>query len=182
MYLNTLMAYFKYLDLNIESVSKKILEYINIHSITKNNTGAWVNADTNDILEKIPEISELFAPLGLTVFRVSFFIVKVSQGLIHIDDDHCHYRINFPILNCENTETRYYKTLVSPRKKYQLNGLAYHRYDPKHCLLVDTLILDRAAIIKTYEPHQVVLLHNNYPRISCTVAFNEDLKSLFDSL
>lgn len=182
MYLNTLMAYFKYLDLNVESLSKKILEYINENNVLSRGGGSWVNSDTPDILKKIPEISETFAPLGLTVLRVSFFIVKISQGLIHIDDDHVDYRINFPILNCENTETRYYKTLVEPRKKYQANGLAYHRYDPRHCLLADTLILDRAAIIKTHEPHQVVLLHNNYPRISCTVAFNEDLKSLFDSL
>lgn len=177
------MAYYKYLDLDFNPVREKIIKYFLVNPRLLNSIGgAWINANTPDLLEKIPELSQLFRPLNLTIHRVSFFVMYQPTGTIHIDDDTHDLRINFPILNCENTETRFYKTSSKTTKMFQTNKMAYHRFDPKDCELADKFTLNKAAIIKTKEPHQVVLLSTTYPRVSCTIAFNEDLTDLFDSL
>ncbi len=177
------MAYYKYLDLDYKPARQKLIQYFLVNPRLLNGIGgAWVNADTVDLLKKVPELSQLFRPLNLTIERVSFFVMHQPTGTIHIDDDTHYLRINFPVLNCENTETRFYKTTSSTTKIFQANRMAYHKFDPNECELVDKFTLDRAVVIKTKEPHQVVLLTNKYPRVSCTIAFNEDLTELFNSL
>ena len=149
----------------------------------KSGKGAWVNCDFKDVMEKVPSLQEMFTPLGLTIKRVSLFVMNYTTGEIHIDDDAIHpYRINFPIMNCEHTETRFYKVASKPLTEYQANSFAYHFFDPTVCEQVDSFELTGPVIFKTQEPHQVVVNHNNPPRISCTVAFYEDLDPLFNRL
>lgn len=178
------MDYYKILDLDWKPAGQKMQEYVLANpNLYKMSRGAWVNCDLKDINEKVPSLQELFNEVGLTMKRVSLFVMMYSAGVIHIDDDVEHpYRINFPVLNCENTETRFFKVTGRAIKQFQPNKFAYHMFNPAECEQVDSFELTQLTIIKTQEPHQVITNHNNFPRVSCTVAFYEDLKPLFDRL
>ena len=177
------MRYYKFLDLNWTDGADAMRNYVLDHtSLYKAGKGAWVNCDFNDVMKKVPQLQEMFDPLGLTIKRVSLFVMYYKIGSIHIDDDAIHpLRINFPIINCKDTETRFYKVTDTPTTEKQLNKFAYHAFDPSKCELVDSFELDRPVIIKSQEPHQVLVHHNTPPRISCTIAFHENLESLFNS-
>lgn len=177
------MRYYKFLELNWMSAAKAMKDYVLANpSLYIAGRGAWVPCKFTDVMEKVPQLQEMFNPLGLTIKRVSLFVMNYNIGQIHIDDDAVHpYRINFPILNCKNTETRFYKVTQQPKTERQLNNIAYHFFNPNNCELADSFELDRPVIIKTQEPHQVVVHHNTLPRISCTIAFHEDLDTLFNS-
>jgi hypothetical protein len=177
------MRYYKFLELNWTSAAKAMKEYVLANpSLYIAGRGAWVNCEFADVMEKVPQLQEMFNPLGLTIKRVSLFVMNYNIGQIHIDDDAAHpFRINFPILNCKNTETRFYRVTQVPTTNRQLNGVAYHFFNHNNCELADSFELDRPVIIKTQEPHQVVVKHNTMPRISCTIAFHENLDPLFNS-
>lgn len=178
------MEYYKFLELDWVPVAEAMREYVLANpSLYKAGKGAWVNCEFTDIMQNIPELQTMFNPLGLTIKRVSLFVMNYKIGKIHIDDDAAHpFRINFPILNCKDTETRFYKVTHAPTTEHQLNNVAYHFFNPNNCELVDSFELDRPTIIKTQVPHQVVVHHNTPPRISCTLAFYEDLEPLFNSI
>lgn len=178
------MRYYKFLEIDWINVAKSMKEYVITNpALYAANRGAWVNCDFTDLTKNVPKFQEMFTPLGLTVKRVSLFIMRYNTGVIHIDDDRLHpYRINFPILNCSNTETRYFKAKSEPTMATQPNNVAYHIINPSTCELVDSFELDRPVIIKTQEPHQVIVHHKNFPRVSCTVAFYEDLEPLFNKI
>ncbi len=184
MYLNTFMEYYKFLELEWTQTAEAMKEYVlATPSLYKAGRGAWVNCDFLDVMHKVPEFLAMFDPLGLTIKRVSLFVMYYKVGKIHIDDDAIHpFRINFPVLNCKDTETRFYKVTNSPTTEKQLNNIAYHFYDPSNCELADSFELDRPVIFKTQEPHQVVMKHDTLPRISCTIAFHQDLEPLFNRL
>lgn len=181
---NTIMDYYKFLPLDTMPLSKAMLDYINAHpSLINHGKGAWTPCDLQDVIRHVPLFNSMFDPFHLTVKRISLFVMFYKIGKIHIDDDAAHpFRINFPILNCKDTETRFYKVSDMPTTERQLNRLALHFFDPAKCELVDSFELDRPVIIKTQEPHQVIVHHSTPPRISCTVAFNEDLTDLFNRL
>jgi hypothetical protein len=177
------MKYYKHIELDWKPVSQAIAAYIlDNPSLYKSGKGAWVNCDLQDITEKIPSLQQMFDPLNIHISRVSLFVMYYKNGKIHVDDDKVDYRINFPILNCENTETRYYRALAEPIKELQPNKVPLHFYSSKYCEQVDAFELNSTYIIKVHEPHQVILNHNNFPRISCTIAFKENLEELFNSI
>ena len=96
-------------------------------------------------------------------------------GSIHTDGTDVPIRINFPILNCENTETRYFKTSGPSKSQAQPNGNSYVQFHPDYCEVVDSFKLTQAVAMRVLEPHQVVVNHDNPPRLSCTVAFKQHL-------
>lgn len=176
------MRYYKYLDINWQPVAEKIKNYITSERtefLTPLMSSSWRNLNVSEMLAVVPELRELFAPLGLTIHHMAFFVSDYAVGTIHIDHDmHSNCRINIPILNCENTETRFYKTLVEPIKVLQANGVPLLKLDPSKCVHVDQFYLTQAVVFRNDQPHQVVSNNPNRPRISCTIGFNEDIEHL----
>jgi hypothetical protein len=173
-----MINYYKYLDLDYDSVSEKIRKFLEKRpEIVAPGRGAYVRAPLS-IIEEVPEIFEMFKPLGLTITDIAFFVTHYRTGSIHIDKTIVPIRINFPILNCEDTETRFFKAIGNSMPQIQPNGNGYHQFHADQCELVDSFKLTKAVVMRVLEPHQVVLHHNNFPRISCTVSFKEDLSHL----
>ena len=177
------MIYYKYLDLDHTTVSNKIKNYFlneNPEFISDNGQGSWRLAPA-DIHEKVPELKEFFKPLGLTIEFVGFFVSFKNESSIHIDNDEKPCRINFPILNCDDTETRYYKLKkVDYNTKSQKNGLTYKLLDKENCELIDKFVLNKTVLMRVLEPHQVVINSDSFPRVSCTVQFTKDISYLLE--
>ncbi len=177
------MNYYRYLDLNWQPASEKLKRYFltkNPEFIANNSQGSWRLAPP-DIHTEVPELKEMFDPIGLTILFVGFFVTFKNESSIHIDNDERPLRINFPVLNCENTETRFYKLKAAGYDtKSQTNGLTYKLLDPESCVFVDKFELSKAVVMRVLEPHQVVVNSKEFPRVSCTVQFNEDITHLLE--
>ena len=183
------MKYYKYLpDLPWQPVAEKLKWYLlegNTSYLVNDNyeSNLWRYANLADLFAQVPELKELFRPMGLTICMVAFFVSGRSGSTIHRDADRgCLARINIPVMNCENTETRYYKTDYPAEKKLQDNGVYYHYINPKNCVHVDSFFLNCPTIIKVNEPHQVLgKLDGIIPRIACTIGFKEEIVNLIDN-
>lgn len=177
------MRYYKYLDLDHTTVSKKLKEYFlnkNPEFISDNGQGSWRLAPEN-IHDEVPELKDFFKPLNLNILFVGFFVSFKNESSIHIDNDEKPCRINLPVLNCEDTETRYYKLKkLDYNTKSQQNGLTYKLLEKENCEQVDKFLLTRPVLMRVLEPHQVVINSNTFPRVSCTVQFEEDISYLLE--
>ena len=171
-------TYYKYLDLDYAVVAEKIKNFLETRpELVTDEKGSWIAAP-REIIKEVPELLTLFKPLGLDIVMIGFFVMHYKVGTIHIDKTDIPIRINFPILNCEDTETRYFKTFGLPDEKMQVNNLGFVEYQPDQCEVVDSFKLTKAVAMRVLEPHQVLVHHGNFPRISCTVAFKQDLSYL----
>jgi len=172
------MIYYKYLDINYKSLAEEIKEYLldNPHLIEQGD-GNWRLA-TDWLLEKFPHIKDLFE---WDIEFAGIFVSHTSKGSVHIDNDEKPVRINFPIMNCNNTVTKYYKNTSIVGKGEQTNGVTYHGVDTSNLEEVDYFVLDAPVAMRVLEPHQVCVNHENYPRVSCTIQFKQNIEYLLEN-
>ena len=176
------MNYYKYLDLNFEPATAKLKDYIIKHNeLLKNPIASWKPADIDHILKEIPELHDMVKPLNLTIKYGAFFVSNYSIGTVHVDNDvQSTCRINVPVMNCENTETRFFTTTKPPIRVIQKNGVPFLRLDPSTCVHVDQFYLTKAVVFRNNHPHQVVSNNPNTPRVSFTIGFNENIEYLLN--
>ena len=177
------MKYYNYLNLlGWEEVAEKIKTFLmpRPYLYDFNNNGPWANANVTELIAEVPALVKLFEPLNLTIKDVGFFSLSSTTCNIHRDACEEPIRINIPILNCEGTVTRFFKSTKPPILTTQPNGIPYEMEDSSGCILVASAEVIIPTLLRVREPHNVVLFHNNYPRITCTIKFNEDLEHLLD--
>ena len=174
------MKYFNYLDIDFQPAAAKLKDYLIKKDLIADIKSAWRKLDKAEVLAEVPEIDEMFKPLGLEIDLIAIFVTYVKTGAIHIDDDVHSCRINFPIMNCENTVTNFYKVKSTPEVASQVNGYKLHQFPISGCDLVSQMKLTKAAVMRVLEPHQVITKHNNHPRVSCTIAFKQDISYLLE--
>lgn len=171
------LLYFKYLDLDYSIVQQQILNYLNLHpELISPGAGSWRVA--TDWILKNTDIQNLFE---WEIEFIGIFVTHTNKSSIHIDNDQKPVRINFPILNCENTITKYYKFKGNTNFVTQPNGVSYNNIDSDNVEEIDFFNLDSAVLMRVLEPHQVCVNHNNFPRVSCTVQFKENLEYLLET-
>jgi len=171
------MKYYKKLNLDHNIVAKKTLEYIKANR-DKIKT-SWTNFNFNDFVKEVPELLTLFKEINITPYRVALIVHRVSKENVHRDDTDVSARINIPILNCEGSQTKFWKTSAQPVQKFLSNGTSYLHIDEKECELVEILELDVPTAIRVKEPHSVSL-GEKIPRLSLTVEFIEDIEYLLN--
>ena len=171
------MIYYKYLNIDYNIVKNQILKHFEKNpKLIEPGQGSWRVA-TNWILDNT-DIQNIF---DWEIEFVGIFVTHTNKSSIHIDNDQKPVRINFPILNCENTITKYYKFKGDTNFVTQPNGVSYNNIDSDNVEEVDCFNLDSAVLMRVLEPHQVCVNHNNFPRVSCTVQFKENLEYLLES-
>jgi len=171
------LKYYKYLNIDYKDVGNQILHHINANdNLISPGIGSWRVA-TNWIL-KHTDIQSIF---DWEIDFIGLFVTHTSESSIHIDNDQKPVRINFPILNCENTITKYYKFKGNTNFVTQPNGVSYNNIDSDDVEEIDFFNLNSAVLMRVLEPHQVCVNHNDFPRVSCTVQFKENLEYLLES-
>jgi len=172
------MIYYKYLDIDYNPIANRLKNYLLENpKLIEKGQGNWRVA-TDWILENFPEIKDLFP---WEIEFIGIFVSHSSNGSIHIDNDEKPVRINFPILNCENTITKYYKFNGETTFTTQANGVSYNNIQSEDITFVDSFELKQAVLMRVLEPHQVCVEHDNFPRVSCTIQFKENLEHLLES-
>ena len=179
--INTCMKYFQYLDLDWEPVSKKLKQFV-LENKEYYNVSGWKNIDVLKIVHLYPDIIRMLKPLNVLPINVNFYISNSDNSGIHKDyTPHYSRRIVIPIMNCEHSITRFYRTEQDVILKYQHDGVAYYGdINPDLCTLEGECRLDRAVAINPKELHCVVSDELFLPRISCPINVNKDLDYLFD--
>ena len=172
--------YFNYLDLDFKPAAEKFKEYLIRENLINDIKISYRQLNIDTISKEIPELIDMFKPIGLDIISIAIFVCYYKTGSIHIDNTTTPCRINFPVLNCEDTVTNFFKVTSPPTIKKQTNGLLFHQFDAKNCEVVDKMYLTKAAVMRVLEPHQVIVEHENYPRVSCTVAFQQDISYLLE--
>ena len=172
------MKYYQYLDLECQSVCQQLKEFVlRKPEIIK---GFWTELDVNMLLSEIQGFQEVFDPLNIHIDKVSLIYTDRTVGAIHTDTSPVAVRINLPVLNCENTETIFYKSSVPPVRRYLPNGVPYEHIDPIMCTIVDRFCLSGPTAIRVLAPHSTAAASEDLPRISCTVRFKENIDYLLD--
>ena len=174
------MKYYKYLDLNYKTTCEKLKLYALEKESEINNF--WNVLDTPSILKIIPEIQYMFDPLNINIKNISL-IKTVNTSInndIHRDYTICKVRINLPIMNCEESTTNFYKSTANPKKGFLTNGVPYYQIDLIDCELADSMCLNKPAVLRVQEPHQVIANKQFLPRISCTIEFYENIEYLLN--
>lgn len=172
------MRYYKYLDLDFLPVAEKFKTYALDKRVPLG--GSWVNLNTEEVLGLFPEIQKMFDPMGITVSRISLITVNNEQTVIHRDYTNKNVRINVPILNCAESVTNFYTTDIDPIRKFTPVGVPYWYYESDKCKLVDSFSLNRPAVLRVNELHQVVTNVSYLPRMSITIEFTEDIDYLLE--
>lgn len=177
------MNYYKKLDLDHTVVAKKTLAYASIHK--DKIKSFWTNINFENFCNNVPEIKTMFAPLNITPNRVSLITAvtpdpeKFDIG-IHRDHTNIPVRINVPILNCECSQTKFWRTNSEPIIEH-IPGtiIPYFYLKESECELADILVLDKPTVIRVSEPHSVHV-GEKVPRLALTIEFVENIEYLLD--
>jgi hypothetical protein len=175
------MLYYKKLDLDIELLSKKTLSYASLHK--DKIKSFWTNINLANFVEYVPEIVTTFATLNITPKRVSL-ITAVTQDRfdpgIHRDHTSIPVRINVPVLNCEYSQTKFWRTTSEPIVEFiPGTDIPYFYLKESDCELADTLVLDKPTVLRVSEPHSVHVGEKT-PRLALTIEFEEDIEYLLN--
>ena len=124
----------------------------------------------------------MIKPLNCTIRVISFYILyeHTDDSWIHVDGGAHATRIILPVLNCDNTETRYYVSDSPLTELKQPNGLSYRVLDQtSNYKQVATLHVTQPAVHRVHELHGVFLPKDQvFPRITCGIGVHEDLTHL----
>jgi hypothetical protein len=103
---------------------------------------------------------------------------KTSDVKIHIDNykyKNVNARINIPILNTQNTFTRFYTGGIFASVTNPLTNITALRLTDFNGLkLVDKVEIDKPTVMRVNEPHDILKLNSEIPRITLTLGFDKD--------
>ena len=176
------MNYFKHIDLDWVPFRNRVIKLIEDYpKLIEKGPGAFVALKKEQVIEIYPELARMIKPLGLTILYVALYTIYDNKGTLHSDGTHVPIRITLPILNCENSITTFYQVTEEGTAGLQQNGLGATYYDPKKSTPVASYELTGPVILRVTEPHQVVSTNDVFPRISCSIAFKEDIEYLLEN-
>lgn len=160
--------------------------------LSMNARGVCYVHDTEYIFEHVPELANFFNDLGLDAQSVRIganFALPRSKYRIHIDPPNfARYSINIPIINCENTYMRYFKSLSEGEKIFYetSNGKSIWAlyYKPEECELLDTHHTNSPYVLDMRTPHQFDNSMNDTHRymLVCRVIDTADATSIAERL
>lgn len=142
--------------------------------------GSWRDVKLSWVQQHVPQLITACEQNHWQIDYVAVFVSTYAEGAIHVDaDPHHGARILFPVWNCEMSMTRFFSCTSAPQRTRQANGVSWLRCEPRHCTLVDQLDISQGAVVfRNTQPHQVVSENPQQPRVTCTVAVQQDLTEL----
>lgn len=175
------MKYFKYLNDDIQELTSQLRKYVlNRPDIYNRRNYNWRTVNHDELHSSVPQIKEFLKKYDCGYRHGAFFVTwDQTSGTIHHDDYPTETRFIVPVLNCENTETMFYKSSAAAIPKH--NGLVpLFLYNEDQCVPVDSYFLTKAVILRIHQPHKVILHQAIYPRISFTFAADKDMTHLLE--
>lgn len=175
------MQYYKKIEIDYyDEIVSDTLKYLKEEKpdiYNKSIEATYYVLDLNEFKQYCPKLDLGFARYGITCnFAVAFVMHKTNNVKLHID----RYtmgkaRINLPILNTHNTFTRFYTGgTFTPKTNPLTNITSLQLTNIDGLTLVDTVEIDQATVMRVNEPHDILKLNSEIPRITLTLGFDKD--------
>ena len=175
------MNYYKKIEIDyFDEIVSDTLTYLKEHKpdiYNKRIHATYYVLDLNEFKKHCPKLDLGFARYDLICnFAVAFVMHKTSDVRLHIDSYSMgKARINLPILNTQNTFTRFYTGGVfTPWTNPLTNITSFGLTGIDGLKLVDKVEIDKATVMLVNEPHNILKLNSEIPRITLTLGFNKD--------
>ena len=183
-----MFPYFKIIKLsNLEKLQQSLTEMIPTHLYNK--LGIWLDDNQEAFLNNNYLISAL-TEVGIDINEVSvrwYIMNPYYIGAIHTDTGIHDYSFNIPVINCDNTFTKFYS--YDPEKPPKLIGRKspgtnlrafYEDYSKSNCKIETEFQSNVPAVITTRIPHNVINPNDSY-RVNLLIREdkNVQLKKLF---
>jgi hypothetical protein len=185
------LSAFRVIDCPTQSIiSKKVLEFLSDRTtlLEDKNLKLWNKIDTVALLRQVPEILEFYQGMNLKLREIAITICNKNEDVnLHIDELPVVAKINFPILNTENTFNEWYQVPPEILKSVtpiinQFNSAYYDLgdVDLNACTKLAEYELLQPIVFNSQLPHKIRITgQTKFPRVvmSCTF-FNEPVQWL----
>lgn len=170
------MRYYRELDLpNFDVIVEKCLAFVkNIDEVYQRQRHTWNHLDHLSLMKACPELVCDVGQFGLECTYAAAYVV-IGAGPYyprpHIDAPTFSLaRINFPLLNCQNTFTEFFSNVQAIK-----TGADYSIAVNDDYVLEDRIELVKATVLRVQEGHRVTKPAGNpVPRITLTLDFQTD--------
>ena len=171
-----------------EIITEKILEFLrsSTNLLESKDLELWNKINTGDLLKAVPEINIFYKGLGLRIKEIAFTVWNSRNDVgLHIDELPVIAKINFPILNTQDTYNEWYTV---PDQLFQtvkpiVNHFGSTFYnlsciDLQQCTKIGEIELIKPVVFNSQLPHKIRIGNNaQFPRIVMTcMFFNQPLK------
>jgi hypothetical protein len=173
---------YKKLDISKQAAAEvqlELIRYVNNH-VTISMTNAFDMLDTVHVFTHCYKLRSIIKELKLQPAVVGLVrsFPKQIAGNPHIDSGPQSLAINFPVQDCSNSTTNFYKPIgidsepVMVSKKHP-NGTEYFHYENVTWKLLDSYCLDTPVLLNVHVPHKVDH-YGELNRLAISIRFNED--------
>lgn len=149
-------------------ISNNIYKYLDKNNLIYNNEIFYNFINHEDFFNEFPEITKFFESLKVHCVGIGLIKIFYNKVAIHQDESASigeSVRLNWPVINCEHSQTIFYDNFNNIKiKKFLNNGIAFHEYSDEDCLEIDRVCLDSPTALNVSVPHRV--LCEKFPRIS----------------
>ena len=174
------MRYYKKIEIDYyDEIVADTLSYLQNQKpdiYNKTISASFFILDLDEFKKYCPKLDMGFSRYNLVCnFAVAFVMNKTSDVQIHIDSGKTEARINIPIINTENTFTRFY-TGGSYKKhnNSKTNVTAKVLSNIQNLKLVDSVEIIQPTVLRVNEPHNVLKNNDKFPRITLSLGFDID--------
>lgn len=174
----------------LNDIQAETLNYLRTNTtVLDSKTGTlWNKTNTVDYLKSCPTLAKYCATLNLKIKEIAFTVVWPEEEVVlHIDELPVVAKINFPILNTENTINQWYNIPDEIFKKFSpiINSFnkeyfVFDGIDLNSCELLAETELDQPIVFNSQIAHTVKVTKNSqFPRVVMPVMFfNQPLNYL----
>lgn len=180
------MEYWKIVDIgDYSNYTSKIIEYfynIYLGKKIKPNIGntIWNPLPLDHIYTYFPELIASVSKFG-KIKEASIIVFNNDSGTLHIDHTSglnagVKARLNIPLSNTIGSITAFYTDMQKYPFRFSEGGTQSWGTALKYVLSpITTVELSRPTILRTSQPHAVLCKKAEFPRITLTISFEEDI-------
>jgi len=165
-----------------KTISEKTIDFLktkhDILNITK--PSLWNKLDTVEFVRAVPELLQYFKTLNLQLREVAFTICVTNENAsLHIDELPVTAKINFPILNTQDSRNLWYSVPADLMSQVTpvLNefGAAFYKLesiDLAQCKKIAEVVVTKPIVFNSQIPHMIDMSKcQSFPRIILTCMF-----------
>ena len=158
-------------------ITRELKEYVS-KFVTVSLDNAFAELDTKHVIKECPELCQYLIMLKLEPAVIGMVRSWAKQIALHPHIDVCKQSlaINFPILDCENSITKFYHPGGSEAKKVlkqHPNGILYYHYENVIWEELGNYSLTSPMLINVHAPHKVEHYGDN-TRLAMSIRFQQD--------
>ena len=163
-------------------ISEKTIDFLktkyDILNVTK--PSLWNKLDTVEFVRAVPELLQYFKTLNLQLREVAFTICVSNENAgLHIDELPVTAKINFPILNTQDSQNLWYsvpeESMAQVEPIINKFGAAYYdlrEVDISQCQQLASVEVLKPVVFNSQIPHMIDMSKcQSFPRIVLTCMF-----------